>query len=484
MDSYNLLNGVHATQNEFLNTQVLRKEWGFTGVAMSDWDATYDGVAAANSGLDLEMPNGKFMNRETLLAAVKESKVPESVIDEKVRRILRTAIEFGFFDRNQTDSNIPLSNPEARKVAEEAALGSMVLLKNNGVLPLDRAKLKTVAVIGPTASPAVTGGGGSSKVNPFAAVSFVDGIKDYLGSATNVLYSAGVPVVSVTFDQTGFSTKAEGGEPGLVGEYFDNQDLKGAPALVRTDTHINFHWGLGSYSANGPVDHFSARWTGYFTPQTSDVYHFHVSGDDGYRLYVDDKPVIERWQNQGETLVTKDLDLEGGRTYKVRLEYFENIGEATIGFGISRGTDQVLLQAKEVAAKADAVILCLGFDQANEGEGFDRTFALPGAQNELAKQALSVNKNVAIVLTAGGNVDMSAWIDSAPALLHAWYPGQEGGAGLAKIVFGEVSPSGKLPVSFERRWEDNATYASYYDPNLPVSMAETLRTPLVKIEGT
>ncbi|HYH00851.1 MAG TPA: glycoside hydrolase family 3 C-terminal domain-containing protein [Terriglobales bacterium] len=467
MDSYNLINGVHATQNAHLNIEIARKEWGFTGIMMSDWDATYDGVGAANGGLDLEMPFGKFMNRQALLPAVRDGRVSEAVIDEKVRRIVRTAIEFGFFDRNQEDSSISLLNQQGRQVALEAARGSMVLLKNTGVLPFDKSKVKTVAVIGPTAHPAVTGGGGSSKVNPLLSTSFLEGISNYAGAETNVVYSAGIPKLSDIYDETQFTVGAEGGLRGMTAEYFNNTELSGTPALTRRDRHVNFRWGQASYVAGGPVNDFSVRWTGYFTPDASAEYKFYVSGDDGYRVFVDDKPLIERWQTQGDTLTVKTLNLEQGKTYKVRLEYFEAEGDSVIGFGIGRATDRALLQAKEAAAKADAVVLCIGFDAQTEGEGFDRTFALPGAQEELIRHVLGANKNVAVVLVAGGNVDMNGWSEQTPALLHAWYPGQEGGRALAEILFGAVNPSGKLPVSFERRWEDNPTHNSYYDPNLP-----------------
>src|ERR1700689_5145813 len=155
MDSYNLINGQHATQDGFLNNDVAKKEWGFDGLIMSEWDATYDGVAAANGALDLEMPAGKFMNRATLLPAVKSGQVSEATIDDKVRRILRTAIRFGWLDREQTDLSIPLYNVKGGEVALDAARSSMVLLKNDGeLLPLDKTKVKTIAVIGPDAYPA------------------------------------------------------------------------------------------------------------------------------------------------------------------------------------------------------------------------------------------------------------------------------------------------------------------------------------------
>lgn len=464
MDSYNLVNGVHSTQNNHLNNEIAKHDWGFDGVIMSDWESTYDGVAAAKGGLDLEMPSGKFMNRESLLPAIKSGELSEAVIDDKVRRILRVAIRFGFFDRAQQLQKIPLDDPESREVALEAALGSMVLLKNDGLLPLDKTKTKTIAVIGPDAHPALTGGGGSSQVKPFSSVSFRDGIQRYLGSSAKVLFSAGTRTKTELFQRTSFTVDPDGKHPGLKAEYFSNTDLKGEPALVRTDKNVAFNWVHDSYAKGGPVDNFSARWTGYFTPKWSGTFGFFISGDDGYRLFVDDKLVIEKWQNQGETLTSKALQLEQGKHYKIRLEYFEGIGEAVIGFGISGGErDDVIPEALDYAKKADTVILCIGFSPMTESEGSDRTFELPPDQQSLVKSVLARNKRVVIVLTAGGNVDMNGWLDQTPALLHAWYPGQEGGTALAQLLFGEVSPSGKLPASFERRWEDNATYNSYYD---------------------
>ena len=183
MDSYNLTNGLHLTQNGSFNTDLARKEWGFKGIMMSDWDATYDAVAAANGGLDLEMPSGKFMNRDLLLPAIRAGKVSEATIDEKVRRILRTAIRFGWMDRDQTDTSIPRLNADGDQVALEGARSGMVLLKNDGnLLPLDKGKIKSIAVIGPDAHPAQPVGGGSGAVQPFAAVSFLQGIANYLGA--------------------------------------------------------------------------------------------------------------------------------------------------------------------------------------------------------------------------------------------------------------------------------------------------------------
>ena len=462
MDSYNLVNGIHMTQNGYLNNQILKKEWGFRGILMSDWDATYDGIAAANAGLDLEMPSGRFMNPQTLVAAVNEGKVPVATIDDKVRRILRTAIEFGFFDTPQEDRSIPAYSQSGRELVRQEARESMVLLKNSGnLLPLEKAKVKTIAVLGPDSYPARPGGGGSSQTTPFNAVSFMEGISNYLGSDAKVLYAANTPPLNEVFQRQQFVT-APGGEPGFKGEYFNNQDLEGSPALLRTDRLVAFDWGEGSYTAGGPVDHFSARWTGYFIPNTSDDYKFYTSADDGVRLFIDDEQVINDWQRHAETLNSCTRHLEAGHAYKIRLEYFEQTGSASVRLGVASAREFAGRDAKAIAAKADVAIVCVGFDPASESEGSDRTFGLPAGQDELIRQISSVNHNTIVVITSGGSVDMTQWIDRIPGVIEAWYPGQEGGTALAQILFGEYSPSGKLPASFERQWEDNATFHSYY----------------------
>ncbi|HET6931021.1 MAG TPA: glycoside hydrolase family 3 C-terminal domain-containing protein [Candidatus Acidoferrum sp.] len=462
MDAYNLVNGMHMTQNRLLNETIARKEWGFRGIMMSDWEATHDGIGAANNGLDLEMPSAVYMNSSTLLPALQRGDVKLATIDEKVRRILRTAIEFGFFDRPQLDSSIPLFNQTGREIALEEARNGMALLKNERhTLPLDRKKLHTIAVLGPNAFPSVGGGGGSSLTTPYNSVSLLEGISNAAGSDVRVLSLFETPSIDAIVEKTEFVT-APGGKPGLRGEYFASPDFKGDPALTRTDERIDFRWGAGSFMDGGPVDHFAARWTGYFVPKTEDDYRFYTSADDGVRLFIDDQLAIDDWKPHAETLNTYVRHLQAGKVYKLRLEYFEDIGTATMRFGIGSASLAFGEDAKKMVTEADAVVLCMGFGPTTESEGFDRTFRLPKGQAEFIEQAAAINKNVVVVLNAGGNVDMSRWLDKVPALLQAWYPGQEGGRALAQILFGDYSPSGKLPATFERKWEENPTFHSYY----------------------
>ena len=465
MTSYNLLNGIYAGQNEHLFNDIVRKDWNFQGIVMSDWNAVYDGFQAAKV-LDLEMPNAKYMNRETLLAAIKKGDISQEIIDEKVRRILRAAIKFGFFDREQTDATISLFNQEARKVALDTAQSGIVLLKNeNAMLPLEKAKLQSIAVIGPRAQGAIPQGNGSSLVNPIVQSSFLSGLSNAIDSNTKIFYSPGVPDVSKLCEKNRFTLTPNGTEIGFEAEYFDNINLQGSSALKRKDPKVSFQWKELSYRPNGPVNHFSARWTGYFSPIGSGDNTFYLSGNDGFRLYVDDKKILEHWNDDTESFQWKTLQLEESKSYKIQIEYFGDKGAQAIEFGIAPGKNTYIDEAKKVASMADAVILCVGFDSVLEGECWDRSFKLPDAQDELIRAVTEANKKTVVVVTGGGNVDMSSWIDTTDALLHAWYPGQEGAEALADIIFGKVNPSGKLPVSFERKWEDNPAYLNYYDVN-------------------
>ncbi len=465
MDSYNLTNGLHMTQNGYLNSDVVKKEWGFPGIVMSDWTSTYDGVAAANGGLDLEMPSGKVMNRATLLPAIKAGKVSEAIIDDKVRRILRTAIQFGWLDRDQTDVSIPLLNVAGNQAALEAARSSIVLLKNDGnLLPLEKGSIKSIAVIGPDAYPAQPGGGGSAEAKPFTPVSYLEGIANYLGDSAKVYYSRGIPTLDDISKQMEFTTQATGGKKGLKTEIFLNADLSGPPAIVRYDKHVNYEPPRGGEETASST--ISVRWTGFFTPSVPGQYLAFVQGpgeNGGYRLYIDKKVVLDNWKQWYAFVGESSITLTAG-PHQVELDYYatNGWGKATANLGIVRPETLVTTEAKSLAARADAVVLAPGFDTASEGESSDRTFRLPPGQDELVNQIAAVNKKTIVVMTSGGGVDMTAWVDRVPALLEAWYPGQDGGTALAQLLFGDFNPSGRLPISIERRWEDNATHDSYY----------------------
>ncbi|MGB9070317.1 MAG: beta-glucosidase [Candidatus Acidiferrales bacterium] len=472
MDSYNKVNGEHATQNEMLNTQILKREWGFEGVLMSDWLATYDGVAAAKSGMDLEMPSGMFMNRNSLLPAVKDGRLGESQLDDKVRRILRLAVKSHWLDREQTDASIPRYNLEGRQAALEAAHEGIVLLKNEGnVLPLDRHAIKNVAVIGPDAFPAVYVGGGSAGVRAFSAVSILEGVANALGPSVRTTYRRGIPELAELAQATSFTTSPTGGSPGLLAEYFSNPNLEGDPAIRRTDFHINFgtdsNADLGAFSMSYPAGQSSARWRGYYTSASSEPYDLIVetTGEAGgaYRVYVDEKLALDSWKGARALVDVATMTLNTG-SHKIEVQHRGTPGFLGMRFrlGIVRRNGYVDAATEKIAAAADAVVVAVGFDPQSESEGADRTFRLPPGQDQLIERVAALNKRTVVLITSGGAVDAAAWIDRVPAVLENWYPGQEGGTAIAGILTGDVDPSGRLPISWDRRWEDNPAHDSYY----------------------
>ena len=482
MDSYNLANGQHLTENAHLNIEIAKQTWGFDGVMMSDWWATYDGVAAANGGMDLEMPAGDHMNRATLLPAIEKGQVSIATIDDKVRRILRVAIRFGWLDRDQTDLTIPRYSVAGAQVALQAARESMVLLKNDGnLLPIDAGALKTIALIGPNAHPAVPVAGGSAGVKPFTAVSFLEGLTDKLATKVNVLWNAGLPDRRQIARNTEFTTEAAGGEAGLKMEVFPNRDLSGAPSETRIVRHINMApaFSMADLTTGedfaallaNPPKASSMRWSGYYTAKAAGVHEIFAESptdaEGGYRLYLDGKLVLDGWTVRKAMVDQAMVDLTAG-PHKVVFEKFQggfNFAGDLVRVGIAPQASLVDPAAKALAAKASVVVLAVGFNDSNEGEDGDRTFQLPTGQEELIREISAINKNNVVVITSGGGVDMRGWLDRVPGVIQAWYPGQAGGTALAEILLGEVNPSGRLPISIEKRWEDNPAHDSYYpDP--------------------
>lgn len=454
MSSYNPLNCVHMTENRPLTIDLLRKKWSFDGIFMSDWNATYSAVGAANGGLDLEMPRARFMNAENLRPALENGLVTEATVDEKCRHILQTLIAFGFLDREQLDKNIKERNPFSDQVALDVARGGIVLVKNEGdILPLSR-KVRNVVVMGPNAGSVPTGGG-AGFVHPFSTVSVGEGMQ-LVGKRlrTTVLN----PALRGDLAASGLFFTPDG-KSGLKGEFFTNKELAGMPMVTTTDTEIDFNW-EGSPADGVPADGFSARWSGAFKPARTGRVTFEVRGDDGYRLYVDGREVLADWRNHSATTRSATLNVVAGKSYPLRLEYYDNASTATVSLRYL--FNDVTEQDRKIAA-ADAVIYCAGFASDTERENYDRTFGLPEGQAAEIAAVAKLNPNLIVVVNSGGGVDFAEFGDKARAILMAWYPGQEGGRAIAEILTGAVSPSGKLPISIERRAEDNPAYGSYYE---------------------
>ncbi len=361
MSAYNRVNGVHCAENMYLLNDVLKKEFGFKGFVVSDWGSTYSTAPTVNAGMDLEMPGGPPMQKwlasprtqqsgngdgwlvaEKVLAAVKAGEISEATIDDNVSRILRVIFLSGIFDHPHTGGG-EVDTPEQRAVARQGATEGIVLLKNAGnLLPLDVTKIRSIAVIGPNAAVARTGGGGSSLVHPKYAIAPLDGIKERAGKGVQVTYALGV---------------------GMEGE-------------------------------NPAQDTLDARAT-------------------------------------------------------------------------------ALKEAVETAAKADVAIVVVGRYNKLESEGFDvQTMDLPAGQDALIAAVEQANPHTVVVLNTGDPVTMTRWIDKTPALLDMWYGGQEGGNALAAVLFGDANPSGKLPVTLPKKFEDSPAAANYPGKDLEVKYAE------------
>jgi len=462
MDSYNLINGSHATQNEFLNLKVLKGEWGFQGVLMSDWDATYDGVTAANNGLDLEMPSPRFMNVQTLAAAVKNGTVKESTIDDKVLRMFRLALRYGWLDRPQFDLTDSTYSVADRPVALKGALESITLLKNaDHILPLDATKVKTIAIIGPDAWPAVSGGGGSSQADAFQPVSIVTGIANLVGPQTHVLYTRGLPEMNDVFWQTHW-------EPGLKEATYPSKNFTGSPETAPRQNINNYKpewWGPEDKTPR------SIRYTGSFKAAKAGKYLVlsAASGNDHYTVSVDGKQIIEQVQVEGQHPESASIDLSAGQTINVVADYLPGFVGDRFALGIANEADMISAEVKQYASIADVVLVAVGFNPSTESEGLDRTFTLPWGQDALIEAVAAANPHTVVTFIGGGAFDTHRWLDKVPALVHAWYPGQEGGTAIADVLFGKHDPEGRLPVSFDRSWQDDPSYQYYY----PIKGADT-----------
>jgi beta-glucosidase len=465
MSSYNLVNGTWATHNYHLLTETLKNDWGFSGVLMSDWGATHSTLEAAQAGLDLEMPSGNYMNKTNLTPYLASGAVRQSVIDDKVKRILRLLFEFGFYDRPQTDPSIPANYPPNADVALQLARNGIVLLKNqDNLLPLDMEAIDSIAVIGENAVGWISGGG-SSWTSPFDNVTLLEGLEEVADTGITVLYDPGYGIDYVAFTGSVFYKDESGATAGLTAEYFNNKTLTGSPFHTKTDSLINFNWGGGAPAiANFPSDNFSVRWTGTIIAHETGDYEIILRCDDGGRVWIDDTLRLNQWSDHAAATYRTEFHMVEGEKYPLVVEYYENGGDAEIRFGYWR-VDYESFPAADLAAKCDVAIVCVGFNSSMEGEGFDRPFNLPERQDSMVNAIARVNPNTIVVLNAGGNVATESWLHNVPVLLHGWYTGQEGGTAIAEILFGIVNPSGKLPVSFEKKWEDNPVYNSYYDPD-------------------
>lgn len=328
-------------------------------------------------------------------------------------------------------------------------------------------QFKSLAVIGPNAAEALTGGGGSSKVSPIFSVSPLAALQKRLGDKVRINYAKGVDLEggaapippSSLFDP-------DKKYNGLKGEYFSNPDLKGEPAFVRTDQKLDFNWGDGSPMEGFNKDYFSVRWTGFIQPPVSGKYIIDLITDDGVRLYFEDKLVINDWTDHAAMTNSYTVKLEGGKKYKIKIEYYEHGGGAIAKLSWRKPGEDPLGAAVKAASESDAAIIFAGTTDQYETEGKDRKdLVLPGKQDKLIQAVSKVNKNVIVVLTTGSPVLMDSWIGNVKGILETWFAGEEIGNAAVDVLFGDYNPSGKLPVTFPHKWEDCSAYGSYMAKN-------------------
>lgn len=454
MNSYNPLFGVHATENGWLNIDVLRDQWGFKGILMSDWTSVYSTSGAANNGLDLECPKAVYFTEEKLIPLIEAGVVCEEAITEKVVHILQTFIAFDMLDTPRQDTTIALDNVQSKAVALELARQGAVLLKNEGrLLPVKKGK---TLVMGPNADRVPTGGG-SGFVHPYSTVSLYEGLKKLRGEKNVKLLTDDelfVNIVDEVFTDSTFAVR------GFKAEYYASVKPVGKPFKVQVDSALTHYWKYGSPFKGLPDDKFSVVWTGCWKAPKDGLVRFSMGGDDGYRVSVDGRVLGGDWGNHSYSSRDVFFTAEAGRMYTVKYEFFDNAGEATVTFSAGQ---MDMNKLESLVEESDNVIFCGGFDSSTEGEGFDRPFKLPSGQLRMMNMLSELTDRLVVVLNAGGGVDFNGWSEKVNAVLMAWYPGQEGGAALAEIISGKISPSGKLPISIENVWEDNPVHDSYYD---------------------
>ena len=468
MTSYNSLDGRPCTANNWLLNQKLKKDWGFDGFVISDAGATgganvlhYTAKNYAEStqqavegGLDVIFQTA-YEHYPLFYEAFEKGMIDQRAIDEGVRRVLRAKFKLGLFE----DPYIGVADAERwngtaknRALAKEAALKSIVLLKNNSqTLPLNKS-IKRLAIIGVDAEEARLGGYSGPGNQP---VSILKGIENKLGAEGIVRYTPGcgrsaelfVPVPAENLMHIEEGKKVAG----LKGEYYNNSKLEGEPAMTRIDSQVNFRWTLFSPDPDKiDYDCYSVRWTGQLLAPKSGNFNIGIEGDDGYRLYINDELVIDNWRKQTVQQLTEKYHFEVGKTYDLKLEFFETVGNVWFKLiwdvDVEKNTDKAIVEAVALAQNSDVSIVAVGIE---EGEFRDRAYlSLPGRQEELIQRVAATGKPVVVVLVGGSAITMNNWLDQVDAVLDVWYPGDAGGDAVADVLFGDYNPAGRLPITF------------------------------------
>ncbi len=470
MGAYNFVNGVQACADPELLQGVLKDEWGFAGLVVSDWGALKDGVGPGRHGLDLEMPGpGSFFGAGQLAELVRSGAVPEGAVEDKARRILTFLAWCGALDGTEA-TEAELDTPEQRSVARRSAAASMVLLANDGVLPLDPTALTTVAVVGPNAVDTAVLGGGSANVNPYREVSILDGLRERLGDGVEV-----VPAEGCSIRRAVPAMKhADLADGGLTITAFSGTDRDGAPVAVHEGQRPRGFLGADAWpGAELPV---VLRAHGTFIAPEAGTWRFSGGGLHRLRLWLDGEaePATDNMAagainaGLGNHAGLTERALEAGQAVDLRFEYEVPPGMPValynLGVGlVDDGADEraSLEAAVEAARGADVAVVVVGSNDEWESEGADRSdLNLPGAQDELVRRVAEANPRTVVVHNSGSPMAM-AWADDVAAIVQAWYPGQEAGHAVADVLCGDVDPSGRMPTTWPKRIEDTPAFDWY-----------------------
>lgn len=464
MTAYNRLNGTYAAEHGWLLSRVLREEWGFDGAVMSDWFGSRSTAPTVNAGLDLEMPGPTRDRGAKLLAAVEDGAVDRATIRDRARAVLRLMARTGALDDHAPHAERAEDRPEDRALIRRAGAAGAVLLKNAGdLLPL---RGGNAAAIGPNAARARIMGGGSAQLNPHYAVAPLAALRDRLGDEA-VTHAPGC-------DNHRWEPLIDG--PVEV-EYFDSPDLSGPVAATATLEESQAFF-MGAPAPGLDPHRFSCRARARFVPEADGVHSFGLHSAGFSRLFVNGEPAIECWESwrkgrtffeEGNDEVVAAVDLRAGEPVEVVMEFGfrrgDNLDVSAFRFGVSRPLgDADIAAAVEAARAADTALVFVGRSGEWDTEGSDlEGIALPGRQDELVVRVAEANPRTIVVLQTGGPVEMP-WIDAVPAVLQAWYPGQEAGNAIADMLLGDAEPGGRLAQTFPRRHADNPTHSD--DPEI------------------
>ena len=462
MTAYNAVDGSPATASDWLLNKKLKDEWGFTGFVISDASAvgganvlhfTADdypqaSAQAITNGLDVIFQT-EYEHYKLFIPPFLDGSIPQERIDDAVSRVLRAKFELGLFEHpyvSEAEAEQLIGDQTHKAIARRAAQQSIVLLKNEQrVLPI-QSTIKRILVLGEDAVEARLGGysgPGNGKV------SILDGIKAHVGDQVEVTYTKGAHrLVKKTIPvEPRYLSHAAGA--GLLAQYHAQTSMEEEPVLKRADEKIDFSWTLFSPHPSLPTDHYAVVWEGYLTAPETRTYQLGLEGNDGFRLYVDGKLLIDRWQKQSYRTETTPLDLEMGKAYAIKVEFHENRGNAHIKLVWDYGLPDIdgeFKQAIATAQETDFIIIAAGI---KEGEFLDRAMlSLPGNQEGLIKAMTATGKPVAVLLVGGSAITMDTWLNDVDAVLQVWYPGEEGGHAVADVLFGDYNPAGRLPITF------------------------------------